>query len=384
MSELKPDIVIVGAGLFGLTIAERCASVLNLKVLVIEKRDHIGGNAWSEFDAASGIEVHKYGAHLFHTDNLRVWRYVNQFTDFNTYEHRVWGRHHGQVYPLPFGLPLLNQFFRSEFTPATAEEFMKAARMNYPNPVNLAQKAMSLIGPQLYEAFVDGYTRKQWQMDPTELSPDIITRLPVRYNYDTRYFTDRFQGQPIDGYGEWFHRMVEHPNIEIMLGTEWRVAKGWFPETLVVYTGPLDAYFDYDFGLLPWRTVDFEFEHLDVDDYQGTAVINECDSHVPHTRTIEFRHFHPERNTLDSNTRGKTVIAREFSRWADVGDEPYYPVPSPEVRQMLSEYRIAADRQKTVLFGGRLGTYQYLDMHMAIASALSMFDNQIRPRLEDK
>jgi UDP-galactopyranose mutase len=383
----KPDIVVVGAGLFGLTIAERCANA-GLHVLLVEKRSHIGGNAWSEFDAESGIEVHKYGAHLFHTNNERVWDYVNQFTSFTDYEHRVWGRYsgvdgHSRVYPLPINLATINQFFDRDYHPLEARDVIKAqAARVQGEPKNLEEKAISLIGWPLYDAFIRGYTAKQWQTDPKDLSPDIITRLPVRYNYDTRYFTDKYQGQPVNGYALWFNQMVAHPNIEVRLNTEWVADPGpefakFLETTLTVYTGPLDAYFDYSHGRLPWRTVDFEYDRFVMDDYQGTAVINANDAHVPWTRTIEFRHFHPEREY----PAGRTIIAREYSRWAEEDDEPYYPVPGETSRAMLSEYRILADAEPDVLFGGRLGTYQYLDMHMAIASALTMFDNQIAPRL---
>jgi UDP-galactopyranose mutase len=393
MSFQKPDVVVVGAGLFGLTIAERCAQMLGLDVLIIEKRSHIGGNAYSEFDADSGIEVHKYGAHLFHTSNDRVWQYVNQFTHFTGYEHRVWGRYNGEVYPLPFTLALINQFYRMGLSPGGAREHVRqmvqldSELFDSHNPANLEEKAISLLGYGMYNAFVKGYTAKQWQTDPRELSPDIITRLPVRYNYDTRYFTDKYQGQPRNGYAAWFNYMVDHPNIEVMLDTDWfshrqdYTVSGNFP--LVIYTGPLDRFFSYSEGRLPWRTVDFEYEHRLVDDYQGTSVINECDAHVPHTRTIEFKHLHPERDVpggIHVHTPGRTVIAREFSRWAEAGDEPYYPIPGRKGSDLVNSYRLLTKREPNVLFGGRLGTYQYLDMHMAIASALTMFDNEIVPR----
>jgi UDP-galactopyranose mutase len=281
------------------------------------------------------------------------------------------------MFPLPINLATINQFFSRDMNPDEAREFIGLTLPAFKQATNLEEKAISMIGRQLYEAFIKGYTAKQWQTDPVDLSPDIITRLPVRYNYDTRYFTDTYQGQPTNGYAMWFNQMVAHPNIEVIVNAEWTKARmEKFPETLTVYTGPLDRYFNYIHGHLPWRTVDFEYEHLRTDDYQGCAVINANDEYVPWTRTIEFKHFHPERE----HTPGRTIIAKEFSRWAGESDEPYYPVPGEISRQMLSEYRILAAAEFGVLFGGRLGTYQYLDMHMAIASALTMFDNQIAPR----
>lgn len=387
MSFQKPDVIVVGSGLFGLTIAERCAHVLGLKVLIVEKRGHIGGNAWSTFDGPTGIEVHNYGAHLFHTSNERVWDYVNRFTSFTDYEHRVFTRHNGSVYPLPFNLGLINQFFHTEFSPAEAEHFIKfwIEDEGITDPKNLEEKAISMVGRSLYQAFVRDYTIKQWGVPPTDLSTDIITRLPLRYNYDNRYFNDTYQGQPQYGYDAWLTNMTSHPNIEVLLNTDWLTyhVPERFQKPLVVYTGPLDRYFSYVEGRLPWRTIDFEFKSLSVDDYQGTSVMNHSDIEDPRTRTIEFKHFHPERDHLS----GRTIIANEYSRAAGPDDEPYYPVPGELSRRMLAAYRKRAALEKIeygagqdVLFGGRLGTYQYLDMHMAIASALTMFDNKIKPR----
>lgn len=245
---------------------------------------------------------------------------------------------------------------------------------------NLEEKAISLIGRPLYEAFIRGYTAKQWQTDPTDLPAEIITRLPVRFNYDNRYFSDTYQGMPTDGYHSWLQRMADHPRIEIRTNTDFfdttqplhrDAVVGQVP---VVYTGAIDRYFDYGFGTLGWRTLDFEREVLPVADYQGTSVMNYCDTDVPFTRILEFKHFHPERTHRDDCT----IITREFSRFAGADDEPFYPVSTAEDRQRLERYRAAAAEQPQVLFGGRLGSYQYLDMHMAIGSALSRFTNVVR------
>jgi UDP-galactopyranose mutase len=378
----KPDLVVVGSGFFGLTIAERCANELGLDVLVLERRPHLGGNAYSEVDAETGIEVHKYGAHLFHTSNERVWEYVNRFTTFTGYQHRVFARYQGQVYSFPMNLALINAFFGRSHTPDEARALIaeQASEIDTDRAQNLEEKAISLIGRPLYEAFVKGYTAKQWQTDPKELSPEIITRLPVRYTFDNRYFNDKYEGLPTDGYTAWLTRMADHPKIEVRVDTDFfDPANGlraeYTGQVPVVYTGPVDEYFGHSEGRLSWRTVDLEREVVDVDDFQGTSVVNYNDEDVPYTRILEFKHFHPERTYLP----GKSVIVHEYSRFAEADDEPYYPINTAEDRATLLRYRELAKKEPMVLFGGRLGTYKYLDMHMAIGSALSMFDNKLLP-----
>jgi UDP-galactopyranose mutase len=372
------DLVVVGSGFFGLTIAERCANELGLKVLVLERRRHIGGNAYSEADPETGIEVHVYGAHLFHTSNERVWEYANRFTSFTDYQHRVFTNYQGQVYSFPMNLGLINQFFGRSHTPDEARALVaeQASEIDTAEAQNLEEKAISLIGRPLYEAFVKGYTAKQWQTDPKELSPDIISRLPVRYNFTNRWFNDTHEGLPVDGYTAWLTRMADHPNIEVRLNTDFfDVAEEYKGKVPIVYTGPVDEYFRNSEGRLSWRTVDLEAEVKDTDDFQGTPVMNYADEDVPWTRIHEFKHFHPER----SYPPGRTVIVHEYSRFAEDDDEPYYPVNTAEDRAKLLKYRDLARKEPMVLFGGRLGTYKYLDMHMAIGSALSMFDNKVRP-----
>ncbi|THJ65959.1 UDP-galactopyranose mutase [Arthrobacter echini] len=380
---MNADLVVVGAGFFGLTIAERAASDLGLKVLVIDRRDHIGGNAYSERDAETGIEVHKYGAHLFHTSNERVWEYVNRFTTFTDYVHKVYGVHNGEVYSLPINLATINQFFRANLTPDEARTLIReqAGELAGSDPQNLNDKGIQLIGRPLYEAFIKHYTGKQWQTDPKDLPAGIISRLPVRYTYDNRYFNDTYEGLPTDGYTVWIERMADHPHITVQLDTDFfdesqplnkRALVGTVP---IIYTGPVDRYFDYAEGELSWRTIDFEQEILDTGDFQGTSVVNYNDADTPFTRIIEPRHFHPERKYQTE----KTLIMREFSRFAESGDEPYYPVNTADDRQKMLAYRDLAKAEEAVLFGGRLGTYKYLDMHMAIGSALTMYDNKIKP-----
>ncbi|OPX17153.1 UDP-galactopyranose mutase [Gordonia sp. i37] len=383
------DLIVVGSGFFGLTIAERAAAELGKRVLVIERRGHLGGNAYSEAEPTTGIEIHKYGAHLFHTSNQKVWDYVNRFTDFTGYQHRVFAMHNGQAYQFPMGLGLVSQFFGRYFSPDEARALIaeQAAEIDTKNAANFEEKAISLIGRPLYEAFIKHYTAKQWETDPKNLPAANITRLPVRYTFDNRYFNDTYEGLPVDGYTAWLENMAADDRIEVRLDTDWfdvrDELRAQSPDAPVVYTGPLDRYFDYSAGRLGWRTLDFETEVLPTGDFQGTPVMNYNDADVPYTRIHEFRHFHPERDTYPTD---KTVIMREYGRFAKDDDEPYYPINTPEDREMLASYRALAKTETTdskVLFGGRLGTYQYLDMHMAIASALTMFENTLAPHLRD-
>jgi UDP-galactopyranose mutase len=376
------DLLVVGSGFFGLTIAERAANA-GRRVTVIDRRPHIGGNAYSEAEPATGIEVHRYGAHLFHTSNPTVWEYVNRFTTFTNYVHRVYTTHNGTVFPMPVNLGTINQFFASAFTPDEARALIReqAGEFDVKTANNFEEKGIALVGRPLFEAFFRDYTAKQWQTDPKKLSGDIISRLPVRYTYDNRYFNDTWEGLPTDGYTAWLERMAEHPRIDVKLSADFfdesqpfnkAATVGQLP---IVYTGPVDRYFDDAVGSLAWRTLDFEREVLDVRDFQGTSVMNYPDMDVPYTRIHEFKHFHPERKeALESD---RTVIVREYSRFADRGDEPYYPVNTPADRERLLAYRDLAKGEPGVHFGGRLGTYQYLDMHMAIGSALSLWNNSL-------
>ena len=372
------DLVVVGSGFFGLTIARQAADELGLRVLVIEKRAHIGGNAYSEFDPVTGIEIHKYGSHLFHTSNERVWEYVNRFTKFNNYQHKVWAKHQGQTYPMPINLDTINQFFGSNFSSEEAKNFIQGqlSEDEATKASNLEERAIALIGKPLYEAFIKGYTEKQWQTDPKLLPADVINRLPMRFTTEHRYFNDKYEGLPLNGYTAWLENMADHSNIQIRLDTDFFDIRAELDSAVpVVYTGPIDRYFDFEYGTLGWRTLDFQDEVIGIGDYQGTSVVNYSDLDVAFTRIHEYRHLHPERNYQTEST----FISREFSRFASEIDEPYYPVNTEADRQQLSQYRELIRQENGVWFGGRLGTYQYLDMHMAIASALTLFDNEIAP-----
>lgn len=375
------DLLVVGAGLFGLTVAEQAANA-GLNVTVIERRDHIGGNAWSDVDAATGIEVHRYGSHIFHTSNERVWDYVTRFTSFTNYRHRVYSTHAGVVYPLPINLGTLNQFFAAAMSPAQARDLVaqQATEVAAGDATNLETKAISLIGRPLYEAFIKGYTAKQWQTDPRDLPAEIIARLPVRYTYDNRYFSDTYEGLPTHGYRHWFENLAAHPRISVRLGVDFfdqdqplsKVStRGQVP---IVYTGPIDRYFEDAAGPLAWRTLDLVTETVPVRDFQGTSVMNYADAEVPFTRIHEFRHFHPEREAQHSPDH--SVIMREFSRQAGPNDDPYYPVNTAQDRLRLAHYRELQRDEPGVTFGGRLGSYLYLDMHMAVASALQTWEQR--------
>lgn len=366
------DALVVGAGFYGATIAERLATQAGLRVALIDKRLHIGGNAYSSPDPETGIEVHNYGAHLFHTSNKDVWDYLNGFSNFTNYQHRVFSIFNGCVYPMPINLGTICQYFGRALSPIEARELIsnQTAEMAKVKPKNLEEKAISLIGRPLYEAFIRGYTAKQWQTDPRDLPANIIERLPVRFDFNNRYFSDTYEGLPVNGYAPIFERMLSHPRISTYLGVDYFDLRAALPPTLkCVYTGPIDHYFEFSEGELGWRTIDFVRSTVPVADFQGTAVMNYADEEVPWTRIIEFRHLHPERRyPLD-----KTVIVKEFARFATRVDEPYYPIATASDKALYRCYRQRAEVEANIYFAGRLGTYRYLDMHQAIGAALKQY-----------
>jgi UDP-galactopyranose mutase len=388
----KYDSLVVGAGIFGLTIAERLANQKGQKVLVIDSRNHIGGNAYSEFDKTTGIECHKYGAHLFHTSDEKVWRYVNQFTTFTNYVHKVYTTHKGEVFPMPINLGTINQFLHDDLTPDEARHWVnqQAGEFGDKLPTNLTEQGIKLIGKPLFEAFIKNYTAKQWQTPAEKLSASIIKRLPVRYNYNNSYFSDSYEGLPTEGYNAWFKRMIDsgkdgQGSITIKLNTDFfkddNVQKLRHDKIITIYTGPIDRYFDYQFGELSWRSLDLKKEIVDTADFQGCPVMNYADLAAKFTRIHEFKHFHPERAKNPKKWPGyadnyqKTVIVREYSKdWLRDQDEPYYPVSTADDKAKLAKYQQLAKQETNVYFGGRLGEYAYYDMDKTFASALELFD----------
>jgi UDP-galactopyranose mutase len=381
-AEIKDfDLVIIGAGFYGLTIAQLAAEQ-GKSVLVIEKRDFIGGNAASFFENETGIEVHPYGSHLFHTSSTRVWEYVKRFTEFNSYQHTVWARVGERLLSLPVNLQTISQILGKAVTPTEARSWLdlEAANSGVASPENFRDAVISQVGERIYKLLYEGYTHKQWQTPPEQLPKEVASRLPVRTNLSNRYFGDKWEGLPVDGYSAWQNRMVESDRIFIALGVDFFVHRESIDTNsqLVIYTGPLDKYFDYEAGHLSWRTLDFQTEVLGIEDFQGAAVVNYPEVEIPWTRIHEFRHLHPER---DRKMKG-TVVMKEFSRMAGLDDEPYYPVNSTSDRDILEKYRSLVRKEGKVIFGGRLGSYQYLDMHMAIGSAISKFEAEVTSRIE--
>ena len=389
--------IVVGAGVWGCTLARRLAEA-GRKVLVLEKRAAIGGNCRCEIDPETGIEIHTYGSHIFHTHNRQVWEFVRRFTEFNGYQHKVLANYKGKVYHLPLGLTLINKFFGVELKPGEVEGFLNEERRQ-----------------TIFDAFFRGYTSKQWGKAPEEIGPSIIKRVPVRNNYDTNYFNDYWQGIPADGYNRLFDNMLDHPNITLQCNSELVMqgnnakVKGegeqWINslfsdagmEMPIYYSGPIDALFDYKFGALPWRSLRFERETLNCRDFQGTAVINYTEAEVPYTRIHEFKHYHPEgRGKVKAEGEGeqrnaylwgfdadKTIIMREYSKTWVQGDEPYYPIASPESAALLAKYQeelkkfshrptTTTSNYNYLIVGGRLGSYKYYDMDQAMAAALEI------------
>ena len=381
----KPSLIVVGAGFFGLTIAENFVREFNLPTLVIEKRGHLGGNAYSYEDQSSGIEIHKYGSHLFHTSNDEVWRYVNRFSSFNNYVHSVMSMHSHQYIPMPINLQTISMIYGKSLTPTEARAAIDVDIKSQPGletrPESFEARALRTIGPRLYNSLIRGYTEKQWQTPPSDLPAQIFSRLPVRFDFNNRYFSDTWEGLPINGYGRLFERMVSHPQIDVQLEKDY-FQSAWFGDdsVLTVYTGPLDRFWSYCYGELSWRTLDFTLETHDLEYFQGGSVVNYPDPDSDFTRIHEFKHLHPERV---QNTR-KTVIAKEYSRPAAIGDEPYYPVNTAADRSKLLAYRELSSRRPNVIFGGRLGSYLYLDMHMAISSALKVYRQRIQPKFAQR
>ena len=362
------DYLIVGSGLFGSIFAYE-AGKKGKQCLVVEKRDHIGGNIYTK--EVEGIQVHQYGAHIFHTSNREVWEYVQQFAEFNRYTNSPVANYKGEIYNLPFNMNTFNKLW-GVVTPAEAKAKIEeqAAAYRTEHPANLEEQALNLVGKDIYEKLIKGYTEKQWGHRATELPPEIIKRLPVRYIYDNNYFNDIYQGIPIGGYTAMIEKMLA--KAEVRLGVDYLEHKDELDALAekVVYTGPIDAYSGYQIGELEYRSVSFETEVLDQPNYQGNAVVNYTEYEVPYTRIIEHKHF-------EFGTQDKTVISREYPAAWKKGDEPYYPVNNEKNNMLYHSYEKLAKEEKKVIFGGRLGTYKYMDMHHVVAEALRVTKEEL-------
>lgn len=366
---------IVGAGLWGSVLAERIAAVLKEPVTILEQRDHIGGNCHSSLDEETGIECHRYGCHIFHTSLQNVWDYINQFTSFTNYQHKVLITYHDKVYTMPVNLSTINAYYGKNMRPAEAAAFLQEEikRDYIAEPKNLEEKAISLIGRPLYEAFIKGYTHKQWEHDPKELPAYIISRLPFRTTYNPNYFNDTWQGLPKDGYFTLFKNLLSNPLITVKLNCPFESVRSEIPsDSTIIYTGIPDKLFDYKYGELEWRSLRFEWETLPVQDFQGTGTMNYADVEVPYTRIHEFKHYHAERR--EPFMLDKTVICREYSKTYTRQDTPFYPINSERNNVIYKKYADEAAKNANLILGGRLGAYRYWDMDKAIADALNVFE----------
>ena len=356
------DYLIVGAGFAGSVLAERLAAGLGRQVLVVDRRDHIGGNAYDHLDE-SGVLVHRYGPHIFHTNAQRIVDYLSRFTEWRPYEHRVLARVDGHLVPIPINLTTLNTLFGLSMSEEEAEAFL-AARAEPVEVIHTSEDVVvNQIGRELYEKFFRGYTRKQWGLDPAELDKSVTSRVPTRTNQDDRYFTDSFQMMPLHGYTRLFERMLDHPRIDLLLGTDFKAVRGRVAYRHLVYCGPIDEFFDYCFGRLPYRSLRFEHRTLDQPQFQPVAVVNYPDPQVPYTRITEYKH-------LTGQQHPRTSISYEYP-CAD-GD-PYYPVPRPENAELYRRYKALADQTPGVTFLGRLGTYRYYNMDQVVGQALALY-----------
>ena len=364
---MKYDYLIVGAGLFGAVFAERARSQ-GKKVLVVDKREHIGGNVYTE--SIEDIQVHKYGAHIFHTNDENVWRYVTRFADFNRYTNSPVANYRGELYSLPFNMYTFNKMW-GVVTPKEAEERISRERSEagITEPKNLEEQAISLVGKDIYEKLVKHYTEKQWGRPCRDLPSFIIRRLPVRFTFDNNYFNALYQGIPIGGYTAMIEKMLD--GVDVRLGIDYLECREELDALAdkVVYTGQIDSYFNYCYGHLGYRSVRFETEILDTPNYQGNAVINYTDPDTPYTRIIEHKHF-------EFGTQRKTVISREYSCEWQPGIEPYYPINDEHNGALFSRYKALADSETKTIFGGRLAEYRYYDMDAVIASALEMAERE--------
>ena len=357
------DYLIVGAGFAGSVLAERLANEAGKKVLIIDKRNHIGGNAYDYFDDA-GILVHKYGPHIFHTNSSEVFAYLSKFTQWRPYEHRVLTTVEGKLLPIPINLTTVNTLYDLNLDSSGLEKFFDSIREEKQYIRTSEDVVVSQVGRDLYEKFFRGYTRKQWGFDPSELDKSVTSRIPTRTNTDDRYFTDEYQCMPLHGYTRMFTNMLSHPNIHIMLNTDFSDIEGIIPYKEIIYSGPVDEYFDHCYGKLPYRSLQFKHETLDVAQLQSVAVVNYPNDHA-YTRITEYKHLTGQTGT------NKTSITYEFPCW---DGDPYYPVPRPENAELYQKYKTLADALPNVHFVGRLATYRYYNMDQVVAQALTTYN----------
>ena len=356
--------LIIGAGFSGSVLANKLINNLDCSIEIWDERNHIGGNCHTERDAETGIMVHQYGPHIFNTDKKEIWDYVNSFVEFRPYVHRVKAMSGNSVYPLPVNLSTINQFFNRAFTPAEAREQLEnVADKTITDPQNFEEQALRFIGKDLYKSFFYGYTKKQWGCEPSELPASILKRIPVRFNYDDNYHNNMYTGIPVDGYTAVMQKMIDHPAIKVSLGKKFIPGEKKDSFDHIFYTGPIDAYFNYQHGRLGYRTVTFE-KHYAEGDYQGLSQMNYCDEEVPYTRIVEHKYFTPWEQ------HDKTIYVKEFSKETTEDDIPYYPKRLNADKQILQSYRNAATKLSGVSFLGRLATYRYMDMHHVIGEAM--------------
>ncbi len=355
------DYLIVGAGFAGSVLAERLASQLNQKVMLLDKRNHIGGNAYDLYNE-DGILIHQYGPHIFHTNSPEVFEYLSQFTEWRPYQHKVLASVDGQYVPMPINLNTINKLYGTNMTSFQLKEFFESVAEERESIQTSEDVIVSKIGRELYEKFFRNYTRKQWGLDPSALDATVTARVPTRTNRDDRYFTDRYQVMPLNGYTRLFEKMLDHPNIKVLLNTDYREVEQWLPFRELIYTGPVDEFFDYCYGKLPYRSLEFEFKTFHMPVYQQAAVVN-YPNEYEYTRVTEFKY-------LTGQEHPKTSVVYEYPR---AEGDPYYPVPRPENAQVYKQYKVLADATENVHFVGRLATYKYYNMDQVVAQALTLF-----------
>jgi UDP-galactopyranose mutase len=364
------DYMIVGAGFAGSVLAESLASVANKKVLVVEQRDHIGGNAYDYYNH-HGILVHKYGPHIFHTNSKKVFDYLSQFTPWRPYEHRVLASVDGQLVPLPINLNTINTLYGLQLNCDQVEAFYNVRAEKIDRVVTSEDVVVSKIGRELYEKFFKGYTRKQWDLDPSDLDASVTSRVPTRANKDNRYFTDTYQAMPMHGYTKMFRNMLSHPNIKVMLNTDYKEVVDMIPYQRMIYTGPIDSYFNYCYGRLPYRSIEFKFDTFDTEVYQPTGTINFPNEHA-YTRITEFKY-------LTGQKHPKTSIVYEYPK---PDGDPYYPIPRPENAELYKKYKTLAESMSNTFFTGRLATYKYYNMDQVVAQSLTLFEKLTQSKVK--